>query len=86
MIQSTSWMLYEAVQFDDARITSREWDSYPILRFDEVPTVEATVIDRPDQPSLGAGEAAQGPATGAVANAIARATGERVYSLPVRSS
>ena len=85
MIQSTSWMLNEEVQFDDTRITSREWGSYPILRFEDVPVVEATVLDRPDQPSLGAGEAAQGPASGAVANAIARATGERVRSLPVRS-
>lgn len=86
MIQSTSWMLHEEVQFDDTGITSREWGSYPILRFEDVPVVEATVLDRPDQPPLGAGEAAQGPATGAVANAIARATGERVRSLPVRSS
>jgi CO/xanthine dehydrogenase Mo-binding subunit len=79
-------MLNEEVQFDDTRITSREWGSYPILRFEDVPVVETTVLDRPDQPSLGAGEAAQGPATGAVANALARATGERVRSLPVRSS
>lgn len=86
MIQSTSWMLNEEVRFDDTRITSREWGSYPILRFEDVPVVEAVVLDRPDQPSLGAGEAAQGPATGAVANAITRATGERVRSLPVRSA
>ncbi|PQJ26966.1 aldehyde dehydrogenase [Salinibacter sp. 10B] len=86
MIQSMSWMLNEEVQFDDTRITSREWGSYPILQFEDVPVVEATVLDRPDEPPLGAGEAAQGPATGAVANAIARATDERVQSLPVRSS
>jgi CO/xanthine dehydrogenase Mo-binding subunit len=86
MIQSTSWMLHEEVQFDGTHVTSREWDSYPVLRYEDVPAVEATVLDRPEQPSLGAGEAAQGPATGAVANAIARATGERVYSLPIRSS
>lgn len=86
MIQSTSWMLHEEVQFDATRITSREWGSYPILRFKDVPVVEATVLDRPDQPPLGAGEAAQGPTTGAVANAIARATGERVRSLPIRSA
>ncbi len=86
MIQSTSWMLNEEVQFDETHVTSREWGSYPILRFEEVPVVEATVLDRPDEPSLGAGEAAQGPATGAVGNAIARATGTRVRSLPVRSS
>ena len=86
MIQSTSWMLHEEVQFDGTHVTSREWDSYPVLRYEDVPAVEATVLDRPEQPSLGAGEAAQGPATGAVANAIARATGERVRSLPYRAA
>lgn len=86
MIQSTSWMLNEEVQFDETHVTTRDWGSYPIFRFEDVPEVETTILNRPNEPPLGAGEAAQGPTTGALANAISRATGERVRSLPVRSA
>jgi CO/xanthine dehydrogenase Mo-binding subunit len=59
------------------------WDDYPILRFDEVPEVDVVLIDRPDQKSLGAGEAAQGPTGAAIANALAHAIGVRVRDLPL---
>ena len=73
ILQSASWTLYEEVSFDDTRITSLDWASYPILRFDAVPeTVEVHLIDRPDQPFLGTGEAAQGPTAAAIANAVSR--------------
>jgi CO/xanthine dehydrogenase Mo-binding subunit len=84
IIQSASWTLYEAVTFDRARITSRDWASYPVLRFSAVPReIEVHVIDRPGEPFLGTGEAAQGPAAAAIANAIADATGERLRELPL---
>lgn len=86
MIQSASWMMNEAVQFDDEHVTSLDWQGYPIFRYDDVPDVEVAVIDRPDEAPLGAGEAAQGPATAAVANAIYRASGRRIRDLPVRTS
>ena len=82
-IQSTSWTLKEAVQFDATRITSDSWETYPILRFTEVPQVDVIVIDRPDQPSLGAGEASQGPVAAAIGNAVADALGYRVRHLPI---
>jgi nicotinate dehydrogenase subunit B len=84
IIQSISWTLYEEVTFDETRITSVDWASYPILRFTDLPdSVEVHVIDRPGQPFLGAGEAAQGPTAGAVGNAIAHAIGKRIYDLPL---
>ena len=84
IIQSTSWTLYESVSFDQRRITSIDWSTYPILRFDAVPdSVEVHVIDRPGQPFLGSGEAGQGPAAAAIANAIADATGKRLRDLPL---
>jgi nicotinate dehydrogenase subunit B len=84
ILQSASWTLYESVSFDDTRITSVDWSTYPILRFDAVPdTVEVHVIDRPGQPFLGSGEAGQGPAAAAVANAVADATGHRFRDLPL---
>ena len=81
-IQSASWTLKEEVRFDQTRITSRDWDSYPILRFSEVPEVETVLLDRPGMPFLGAGEATQGPTPAAIANAIAHATGARLRRIP----
>jgi nicotinate dehydrogenase subunit B len=84
ILQSASWTLYENVSFDDTRITSIDWSTYPILRFDAVPdSIEVHVIDRPGQPFLGSGEAGQGPAAAAVANAVADATGHRFRDLPL---
>jgi CO/xanthine dehydrogenase Mo-binding subunit len=82
-VQSLSWTLKEAVCFDADGITTTDWDSYPILRFSEVPDVFTELLDRPSLASLGAGEATQGPTAGAVANAVAAASGIRVRDLPI---
>jgi nicotinate dehydrogenase subunit B len=83
LVQSASWTLCEEAHFDTTRMTSRDWGGYPILRFPQVPEqVEVHVIDRPAQPFLGTGEAAQGPAAAAIANALADATGTRFRDLP----
>jgi CO/xanthine dehydrogenase Mo-binding subunit len=84
IVQSTSWTLHEAVGFDETRITSRDWSTYPIVRFPDLPErVEVHLVERPGQPFLGTGEAAQGPAAAALANAVADATGVRVRELPL---
>jgi CO/xanthine dehydrogenase Mo-binding subunit len=83
IVQSLSWTLYESVTFDNTRITSTDWSTYPILRFPNVPdSIDVIVISRPGQPFLGTGEAAQGPAAAALANAVADATGVRIRDLP----
>ncbi len=82
-IQATSWVLKERVRFDRQRITSTTWGSYPILRFSEVPDVQVELIQRPDNDPLGAGEAAHGPVTAAIANAVFDALGVRVRDLPI---
>jgi CO/xanthine dehydrogenase Mo-binding subunit len=82
-IQATSWVLKERVRFDRQRITSTSWTEYPILRFSEVPDVEVEVIQRPDIDPVGAGEAAHGPVTAAIANAVFDALGVRVRDLPI---
>jgi len=65
IIQSMSWTLYESVTFDDTRITSIDWQTYPILRFSAVPdSVAVHIINRPGQPFLGSGEAGQGTGGG----------------------
>jgi nicotinate dehydrogenase subunit B len=82
-IQATSWVLKERVRFDRQRITSNTWGAYPILRFSEVPEVSVELIARPDSDPLGAGEAAHGPVTAAIANAVFDALGVRVRNLPI---
>jgi len=83
IVQSSSWTLKEQVRFDESGIKSRDWASYPILRFDEVPDVRVHLMSRADQPSLGVGETAQGPTAASIANAVFHATGRRIRSLPL---
>ena len=84
IVQSLSLSGYEAVPYDKTRRTAFDWSSYPILRFADVPrSIAVEVIDRPGQPFLGTGEAAQGPTGAALANALAAATGQRRRSMPL---
>ena len=82
-VQAASWTLLEAVSWDRDGITSRDWDSYPILRFDEIPEIETVLVDRPGEPFLGAGEASCGPTGAAIANAVFDAIGVRARRLPL---
>ncbi|HEX3953853.1 MAG TPA: molybdopterin cofactor-binding domain-containing protein, partial [Stellaceae bacterium] len=87
IMQSASWTLYESVAFDRTRILSRDWSSYPIMRFSAVPdSVDVHIVDRPGTPFLGTGEAAQGPTSAAIANAIADATGLRLRDIPLTAA
>jgi len=84
IIQSASWTLLEQVRFDGRQVQTVDWASYPILRFNRVPQqLEVHLVDRPGEPYLGTGEAAQGPAAAALANAVAQAAGVRVRDLPL---
>jgi len=82
VIQAVSWTLKEQMKFDREKITTRDWSSYPILTFSEVPAVDVVLLDRPEERSLGSGEASQGPTPAAIANAIFHATGARLRDLP----
>ncbi len=82
-IQATSWVLKERVRFDRIRITSTSWADYPILTFSEVPAVDVEIIQRPEIAPVGAGEAAHGPVTAAIANAVFDCLGVRVHDLPI---
>jgi nicotinate dehydrogenase subunit B len=80
--QATSWTLVEQMTFDSRRLLGADWEAYPILRFSRTPEVSVHLVDS-DAPSTGAGEAAQGPASAAIANAVHRALGVRVRDLPL---
>jgi len=81
--QAASWAVKEAVTFDRHAITSRDWESYPILRFTEAPTVTVRLLPLQHEPPLGVGECAAGPVTAAIANALHDAIGVRVRDLPL---
>jgi nicotinate dehydrogenase subunit B len=85
-VQSASWTVREQVLFDRERITSASWDSYPILRFTEVPEVTVRIVDAPGEDEEGAGELSLGPVAGAIGNALANAVGVRVRDLPLTSA
>ena len=82
-LQSLSWTTKEQVRFDSRSVTSTTWEAYPILTFAEVPPVRVELMDRPDQPALGAGEASIGPTAAAIGNALRAALGVAVRTLPL---
>jgi nicotinate dehydrogenase subunit B len=84
MVQAASWTLREEVKFDAYQITSRNWDRYPIFHMGDTPDIEVAILARPEKPAMGGGEVATPPVAAAIANAIYRACGQRVYELPVR--
>jgi nicotinate dehydrogenase subunit B len=82
VIQSTSRVLTEQVEFSDEAVTSRDWGTYQIMSFDQLPAIETVLMPRPTEPPLGAGESASVPSAAAIANAIYDATGVRLRSPP----
>jgi CO/xanthine dehydrogenase Mo-binding subunit len=83
IIQSASWTLHERVDFDGDTVVTRDWESYRILKFSEVPEIEVAIIARPEEMALGVGEAATAPTSAAIGNAIRNALGTRIRSLPI---
>ena len=84
ILQTLSRALHEEIIYDRDRVTTVDWASYPILTFPEVPKLEFEMIQRLDQPPLGAGEAASTPVGAALANAVFDATGVRLRTVPFR--
>jgi CO/xanthine dehydrogenase Mo-binding subunit len=83
VIQSLSRTLKETVRYDDRRVTSVDWESYPILTFSEVPDIEVVLLDHRDAPSVGAGEPASVTTAAAVVNAVHAAVGARLRQIPL---
>ena len=84
VLQAASWTLKEALHWDATHITTHSWDDYPILRFDETPSLLAVqYIDQSDLPPLGVGECAAGPTAAAITNALDHAIGIRMRDLPL---
>jgi nicotinate dehydrogenase subunit B len=84
IIQAASWALKEQVRLEETGIRSRDWESYPVLRFSEIPEVHVELVNPVcELPALGVGEASGGPTAAAIGNAVAHALGIRLRDLPL---
>lgn len=83
IIQSASWVLKEQVRFEGGRVSSLDWDSYPVLRFSEVPEIRVELVGSATDAPLGVGEATAGPTAAAIGNAVSHALGARIRDLPL---
>jgi nicotinate dehydrogenase subunit B len=82
IIQSASWVLKEQVRFDNG-VTSLDWETYPVLKFSEVPEIDIELVNTKDEAPLGIGEVTAGPTAAAIGNAVSHALGTRIRDLPL---
>ncbi|MFZ0175310.1 MAG: molybdopterin cofactor-binding domain-containing protein [Pseudolabrys sp.] len=82
ILQSASWVLKEQVRFDNG-IGSFDWETYPVLKFSDVPEIEIELINTKDEVPLGVGEVTAGPTAAAIGNAVSHALGARIRDLPL---
>ncbi|MGB7436187.1 MAG: molybdopterin cofactor-binding domain-containing protein [Candidatus Acidiferrum sp.] len=75
--------VFEAIEFENGRILNSVFSKYRVPRFRDVPSMDALLIDRKDQPSVGAGEAPILGIAPALANAIFAVTHIPMHSLPM---
>ncbi len=83
VVQGVSRALIEEVKFTKSRVTTLDWESYPILRYKDSPEITYTLLNRPELRSSGAGEPATAPVAAAIANAFFDATGKRIRTMPM---
>jgi len=82
VIQGASRALMEEVDFDAKGVKNLNWASYPIIRFREVPDVDIVLLNQPQMPPMGGGEASSIATGAAIANAIFDAVGVRLRQAP----
>ena len=83
LVQTASRMLFEEVTFTPEGVTSLDWSSYPVIRFEDCPEVTPVIVQRLNEKSLGAGEEVMAAAAAAIANAFFDATGVRMHEFPL---
>ena len=83
IVHAASITLKEQVRMEGDGVSSLDWESYPILRFSEVPEIDTEIIHAPELPTLGMGECTFGPTAAAIGNAVAHALGARIRDMPL---
>jgi isoquinoline 1-oxidoreductase len=83
VIQGLGGALFEKIDFKEGKILNPLFSKYRVPRFSDLPALEVVMLDRKDIPSVGAGETPILGIAPAVRNAIANATGKKLYALPM---
>jgi nicotinate dehydrogenase subunit B len=86
IVQGVSRTLLEQVSFTPSAITSIDWVTYPILRFEQAPVVTFEPLNNPSFPPNGSGEPPMTPTAAAIGNAVFDATGVRLRNMPFRAA
>ena len=83
VIMGLGFTLWEAVRYEQGRILTNTFTSYPIPAFPDTPAIDIVLVPNPDHPPQAAGTPAIFPIAAAVANAVFDATGKRIRELPL---
>ena len=75
--------LFEAIEFENGRISNPKFSMYRVPRFKDTPPIEVVLLDRKDIIPAGAGETPIMALAPAIGNAIFNASGVRLRSLPM---
>ncbi|MDO9437084.1 molybdopterin cofactor-binding domain-containing protein [Hydrogenophaga sp.] len=83
IVQAISWTLIEEVRLGAHGVESLDWETYPVIRFSDVPPIEVELMRNTAHAPLGVGECAGGPTAAAIGNAVAHALGKRMHDMPL---
>jgi CO/xanthine dehydrogenase Mo-binding subunit len=83
IVQAISWALIEEARFGEHGVASLDWQTYPVIRFRDIPEIHVELVDASAHDPLGVGECAGGPAAAAIGNAVAHALGTRIRDMPM---
>lgn len=83
VVQGLGGALFEAIRFDNGRILNPHLAQYRVPRFTDAPAIEVVLVNRKDQPPMGAGETPLIGIAPAIGNAVFDATGIRLRSMPM---
>lgn len=83
IVQAISWALIEEARFGQDGVASLDWQTYPVIRFRDIPEIRVELVDASGHDPLGVGECAGGPAAAAIGNAVAHALGTRIRDMPM---
>ena len=72
------------ITIKNGRVEQRHFGDYQMLRHNEMPVIEVYIVPSTEMPG-GIGEPSTALAAGSLVNAVAAATGRRIYSLPIKA-
>ncbi len=75
--------LREEMRFENGQMLNASFRKYQVPRFDDVPELDIHLLNRPDLPSVGAGETPIIAIAPAIGNAVFQASGARVRTMPI---